>query len=129
MREPSSKIEVGDTIIGQKIQAQRAKLGYSIYFAATNLGIAPQQFDKYERGINRISASKLFTLAPLLKVNMDYFDPGPNDRIVAISRVTQRRQVAASKVYSDLVDTDNLQLIKAFHVITKELPKNIKETS
>tara|TARA_B100000686_G_scaffold163103_1_gene170667 strand:+ start:1635 stop:1862 length:228 start_codon:yes stop_codon:yes gene_type:complete len=64
-----------EAFIGEKLRKRRKMLGYSQTTLAQGLGLSFQQIQKYERGINRISASRLFKIAEFLGVPVDYFFP------------------------------------------------------
>ena len=57
-------------------RARRKQIGVSQQALGAAIGIAFQQIQKYERGSNRISASKLFEIAKTLKVPIDLFFEG-----------------------------------------------------
>lgn len=65
-----------DVHVGQRIRARRKELGMSQGELARNLGLTFQQVQKYERGFNRISASKMHDAARALAVPIDYFFEG-----------------------------------------------------
>lgn len=65
-----------DRIVGQRIKQRREELRFSQDRLATGLGISCQQLQKYERGINRVSASRLIELCRLLSASPDYFFEG-----------------------------------------------------
>jgi transcriptional regulator with XRE-family HTH domain len=62
-----------DKIIGQKITELRVARKLSMKKVAEMLEVSHQQLHKYEKGINRISASKLFLLSKKLNINPNYF--------------------------------------------------------
>ncbi|EKM98185.1 XRE family transcriptional regulator [Acidocella sp. MX-AZ02] len=62
-----------DKLIGSKIRLRRAFHRISLESLAKNLNITYQQLQKYENGKNRISASRLFEVAQLLKVEVSFF--------------------------------------------------------
>ncbi len=59
--------------MGCQIKARRLQLGVSQVILATRLGLSFQQLQKYERGTNRVSSSKLFMIAFHLHVSPNYF--------------------------------------------------------
>lgn len=64
-----------DVHVGERIRARRRQLGLSQERLADALGLTFQQVQKYERGANRVSASKLFEIAKTLGVKAgDFFD-------------------------------------------------------
>lgn len=62
-----------DTEIGNKIVSARIIKGLNRKELALKLGITHQQLQKYEKGVNRISASRLLDVAKLLKMDIGYF--------------------------------------------------------
>ena len=58
------------------MRMQRKLMGLSQESLARNIGITFQQVQKYERGINRMSASRLFDLARVLQVPISFFFEG-----------------------------------------------------
>lgn len=62
-----------DKIIGQKITELRLSRKLSMKKVSEMLGVSHQQLHKYEKGINRISAGKLFLLSKKLNMNPNYF--------------------------------------------------------
>ena len=65
-----------DAFIGEKLKRRRLFLGMSQDKLASHLGITFQQIQKYEKGVNRISASMLYTMANILSVDLQYFVDG-----------------------------------------------------
>lgn len=57
-----------DVIVGGRIAARRRELGLSQSDLARALSITFQQVQKYERGVNRVSASKLWATARFLRL-------------------------------------------------------------
>lgn len=71
-----TKNETLDTFIGEKVKQHRIAAGMSQNKLASYLGVTFQQVQKYEKGINRISASTLYTIANVLNTNLSYFFEG-----------------------------------------------------
>ena len=69
-----------DRYVGGRIRERRIMLGLSQQQMAHMIGVTYQQTHKYERGINRISAGRLFEIARALKVPVSYFFEGLGDR-------------------------------------------------
>jgi transcriptional regulator with XRE-family HTH domain len=65
-----------DTHIGQKIRARRILLGLSQTDLANAAGITFQQIQKYEKGANRVGASRLQQFSDALGVPPSYFFEG-----------------------------------------------------
>jgi len=58
------------------MRLRRTELGYSQAQLAERLGLTFQQVQKYERGANRVGASRLWEAANALDVGVDYFFDG-----------------------------------------------------
>ncbi len=65
-----------DVSVGRRLRERRTLLGLSQTELAESVGLTFQQIQKYERGANRISASRLYQFACLLDVSVDYFFDG-----------------------------------------------------
>jgi transcriptional regulator with XRE-family HTH domain len=105
-----------DEHVGARVRMRRTMLGMSQEKLGEALGITFQQVQKYEKGTNRISASRLLHLSHLLQVSMPFFFEGapqvpghPEDIGV----------VAPSPAYVSefLASSDGLALIEAFRRI------------
>ena len=65
-----------DVHVGKRVRERRLSLGMSQAKLGEYLGLTFQQIQKYERGANRISASKLWALSNLFKVSVEWFFDG-----------------------------------------------------
>lgn len=65
-----------DRHVGVRIRARRRQLGVSQQLLADTIGCTFQQVQKYENAKNRVSSSRLFEIAKVLKVNPSYFFDG-----------------------------------------------------
>ena len=65
-----------DLHVGARIRMRRRFLGLTQLVLAESLGLTFQQVQKYERGANRVSASKLYEIARALSVPVPYFFEG-----------------------------------------------------
>ena len=69
-----------DKQIGNRIRARRKEMGLSQESLADAVGVTFQQIQKYERGVNRVGASRLFDLSRVLDVPISFFfDDMPGD--------------------------------------------------
>ena len=64
-----------DVLVGARVRLRRVELGLSQTKLATQLGITFQQVQKYEKGTNRIGASRLHAMSGVLRVPVNYFFP------------------------------------------------------
>lgn len=68
-----------DIHVGNRLRLRRRRLGMSQECLASSLGLTFQQIQNYERGANRISASKLYEAARCLEVPVSHFFEGLAD--------------------------------------------------
>ena len=68
-----------DLYVGGRVRMRRKLLGVSQDQLAEALGLTFQQVQKYERGANRVSASKLYQIAKALQVPVSFFFDGLAD--------------------------------------------------
>ena len=97
-----------DMHVGQRLRMRRTLLGMSQEMLAERLGISFQQLQKYEKGSNRLSASRLFELSRMLDVPVSYFfDELPNDG-----------EVSADAPADPLMKRESLELVRAYYDIS-----------
>ena len=72
-----------DVHVGQRVRQRRTLLGLSQEKLGEALGLTFQQVQKYERGANRIGASRLFDLANILDTDVNYFFEDMQDDVAA----------------------------------------------
>jgi transcriptional regulator with XRE-family HTH domain len=68
-----SSIGMIDDYVARRIRERRIMLGLTQQHFAEMIGVSYQQAHKYERGLNRISAGRLFEVARALSVPLTYF--------------------------------------------------------
>jgi transcriptional regulator with XRE-family HTH domain len=62
-----------DVIVGKRIRLRRLQLSLSQTDLGVKLGVAFQQVQKYEKGTNRVSCSRLYDISKILDVPVTYF--------------------------------------------------------
>lgn len=65
-----------DRHVGRRVCEKRIGLGYNQSDLGKALGLTFQQIQKYEKGTNRISSSKLWDISQFFKVDVSYFFEG-----------------------------------------------------
>ena len=76
MSESKKKPNPIDVHVGSRIRLRRNMTGMSQEKLGENLGITFQQIQKYEKGTNRVGASRLQAIASILEVPIAYFFEG-----------------------------------------------------
>ena len=62
-----------DTHVGSRVRLRRMLLGMSQERLGDSMGLTFQQVQKYEKGVNRIGASRLFQISKILDVPVEFF--------------------------------------------------------
>jgi transcriptional regulator with XRE-family HTH domain len=101
-----------DKYVGSRVRMRRMMLGMSQEKLADALGLTFQQIQKYEKGTNRISASRLQAISQILDTPVHFFFEGAPQ----MAKGAQQFAESASPTYVTdfLTTTDGLALVKAF---------------
>jgi len=75
-RRTAGRTQDVDRHVGARVRERRIMLGFTQQQLADLIGVTYQQAHKYERGINRISAGRLYEIAHVLSVPVNYFFDG-----------------------------------------------------
>jgi transcriptional regulator with XRE-family HTH domain len=88
-----------DEHVGRKIRSRRKELRLSQTNLGSMVGISFQQIQKYEKGVNRVGASRLAEIARILEVSVRYFFPdGYNDLPEALNAAGRIADIEARLV-------------------------------
>jgi transcriptional regulator with XRE-family HTH domain len=101
-----------DIYVGSRVKMQRLMTGLTQDKVATQLGITFQQLQKYEKGTNRIGASRLQAIARVLGVPVGFFFEQDDAKPVTLAGVDQPREVDLISSY--LATREGLALNRAF---------------
>jgi transcriptional regulator with XRE-family HTH domain len=101
-----------DKYVGSRVRMRRLMLNMSQGKLGDALGLTFQQVQKYEKGTNRIGASRLHKISDILQVPVSFFFDGAP----ATPRNSSGKALAVSPAYiSDfLASADGISLTKAF---------------
>ena len=111
-----------DLHVGQRVRLRRTLLGLSQEQLGAELNITFQQVQKYERGANRISASRLWDLSQILDVPVSYFF----DDMTEATMKSSPRRVARGVDSGDgeggalkdpMARRETLELVRAYYTI------------
>jgi transcriptional regulator with XRE-family HTH domain len=106
-----------DKHVGSRVRMRRMMLGWSQEKLGDALDLTFQQVQKYEKGTNRIGASRLQQIAGLLQVPVSFFFEGaPGDATNAVPG-TDAEITSPSTVSDFLATRDGLNLVKSFMAI------------
>ena len=103
-----------DIHVGSRVRLRRMLLGMSQEKLGDRMGLTFQQIQKYERGINRIGASRLFDLSNVLGVSVQFFydDAEHLERSPAAPGFAE--EPSESYIVDFLNSREGLELNKAF---------------
>lgn len=99
-----------DVHVGSRIRMRRQLINMSQERLGELLGITFQQVQKYEKGANRISASRLHNTAKILSVPISFFF----DELVDENAEPGMREGSQDSYTSALMSVEGIQLAKAF---------------
>lgn len=110
-----------DAHVGARVRLRRTLLGMSQEKLGEAIGLTFQQVQKYERGANRIGASRLYDLSRVLDVPIAFFfDDMPNDVSVMspgqLSRVEQFTELPNDP--DPMAKRETLELVRAYYRIS-----------
>jgi transcriptional regulator with XRE-family HTH domain len=104
-----------DVHVGTRVRLRRMLLGMSQEKLGEHLGLTFQQVQKYEKGVNRIGASRLFDMAKVLGVPVQFFyDEAPVGTHKGALANGFAEKPGESYVVEFLGSRDGLELNKAF---------------
>lgn len=125
-REKDGRPSPIDVHVGSRIRLRRTLLGLSQERLGDALGLTFQQVQKYERGVNRVGASRLFDLSRVLDVPISFFfDDMPDSLSAAYAGGTPRSTRASGFAEStesfgdeQMNRRETLELVRAYYRIT-----------
>ena len=110
-----SKLPSGiDRVVGQRIRWRRRELKLTQERLGELLELTFQQVQKYEKGVNRVSAGRLYEIAGVLGVPISYFFEGAEEFLDA-----EHAEFAEDEdePHAPVMTPETLELISAFHKI------------
>lgn len=109
-----------DVHVGSRIRLRRTLLGISQTTLAEVIGLTLQQVQKYEKGTNRVSSSRLVDLANALDVSVPYFF---EDMSATVQGQTPAMLMDANKLpkaddeHYPIIRRETLELVRAYYRI------------
>ncbi len=100
-----------DLYVGKRIRDRRKEVQVTQEKLAEHLGLTFQQVQKYEKGANRVSASKLYEIARALNASIEYFFRGFDDRDLTVPSVVE---AADPLVHEFITTAEGQSLTSAF---------------
>ncbi len=112
-----------DVYVGARVRAKRTLLGLSQMALGDAIGLTFQQVQKYEKGANRIGASRLYDLSQLLGVDIAYFfdEMDQATQKESPAQISRRKAKASPKKPTSgqdpLYERETLVLVRAYYRI------------
>lgn len=120
-----------DRHVGKRVRLRRTLLGMSQEQLGSALDITFQQVQKYERGANRISASRLWDISQILDVSISYFFDDMSDEVMKASprKISLGKPIdeADSHMRDPMARRETLELVRTYYSI--DAPKVRKRIS
>jgi transcriptional regulator with XRE-family HTH domain len=91
-----------DAHVGARILERRIVLGLTQQQLAGMIGVTHQQMTKYERGINRVSAGRLYDIACALNAPIGYFYEGLDQEVPQPASPRQRMLLDLARDFSKI---------------------------
>mgnify|MGYP003385974302 FL=1 len=107
-----------DIHVGRRLRLKRTFLGLSQEAVGKQIGVTFQQIQKYERGINRMGASRLYDFSKALGVQISYFFEGFGDYVMedGTMMVAAEPNTAAFE-HENVNNRETLEVMRAYYRI------------
>lgn len=126
MTNKPKKPNPNDVIVGKNIKNRRNQLGMSQEKLGDALGVTFQQVQKYEKGTNRTSASKLVDICNILNTTIETIFAGTDLKDAPAQKLLSPQ---AYKLASQFDQIDNQKLQSAINQMVREAPKKSDTTN
>jgi len=94
-----------DVYVGGRVRTRRLLLGMNQEELAKRLGLTFQQVQKYESGANRVSASRLWEIAAILRTSLAYFFPAKTGEDQASNYPQDPEGIELVRLYYQIADS------------------------
>ncbi len=107
-----------DVHVGKRIRHRRWMIGMTQQTLAESVGIKFQQIQKYETGMNRVSASRLWDISDALGVSISYFFEGIEE---------EAGQARSGDIPDLFADKEALELVRSYYTIPETQRRRLFE--
>ena len=111
MSNSPKKCQGIERYIGHRIRERRVQLGLTQQQLAQLIGVTYQQAHKYERGVNRVSAGRLYQVSQVLGVSVDYFYEGYEENNGQALNDRQRLCLEVSRNFANIPNQRHQQAV------------------
>ncbi len=109
-----------DVHVGKRVRHRRWMLGMTQQQLGDRVGIKFQQIQKYETGMNRISASRLWDIAQAMDASISFFFEG-------LDGAESAEHPAAAQIGDLMVDREAIELVRSYNAIPEEQRRRLFE--
>lgn len=122
--------------VGKQLRLRRTMLGLSQEVIGKGIGVTSQQVQKYEKGTNSMTATRIFEFAQFLKVPVAYFfegmDKGSNRKNSIVTGVAE--EAAEFENEKTASDRESIEALKSFrrikdHAVRKRIADLLRTMS
>ena len=119
-----------NTHVGQRLRLRRTGLGMTQEAVARGIGVAAQQVQKYEKGMNVMNVNRLYEFAQLLQVPIQYFFEGLAKSDILMEMSGEELDASGKPVS----DRESVEIVKSFrrikdHALRKRLADLLRTLS
>lgn len=125
-RKTKGKVDEIDVHVGSRLKVRRSLLGLSQEKLAKTIGLTFQQIQKYERGLNRISAGRLYIFALILEVPVAYFYEGLPEGAIKDLSFSEENKWVGTKEEDIFLQKDVLQFAQNYALLKATDPRSTK---
>ena len=105
-----------DVHVGKRVRHRRWMVGMTQQQLGEAVGIKFQQIQKYETGMNRVSASRLWDIAKAMEVDVRFFFEGIEEGVT--DSAPEDAKTESPKMQGDLLaDKEALELVRSYYSI------------
>ena len=116
--------------VGKRLRLRRTTLGLTQEAVARGIGVASQQVQKYERGINVMNVNRLYEFAQFLNVSISYFF----EEVAKTPSVIPDDNSAVEESGKPVSDRESIEIVKSFkrikdHAVRKRIADLLRTLS
>jgi transcriptional regulator with XRE-family HTH domain len=126
MPPPNKAIHPVDAHVGKRLRFYRKLRSFSQTKLGDSVGLTFQQIQKYERGSNRIGASRLYEFSEILDVPVSsFFDEMPDNIKESVGIKGRRGEGVEAAILDPLLEPDSITLVRAYGLIKDSMVRKM----
>jgi transcriptional regulator with XRE-family HTH domain len=118
-----------DVYVGKRLRMRRTMLGMSQEALGRAIGVTFQQVQKYERGVNRIGASRLYEFSRILNVPVDFFYEGydADSNTGGAGGHGFSDSGEQEYIHEQLAQRETMEIMRAYYAVEPKVRKRITD--